>query len=107
LIANTHMNRARVDVHMSSNLGQRVSIENKKVPTPWKISFWAERGEVLHISFHVRTFGDQRYRRAPWARCEIQRDGQMTGGDTEIDQLPIVERPEDVKRQAQARCAVG
>lgn len=101
------MHRARVDVHMTSNYGQRVTIENKKVPTPWKVSFWAEPGEELSIVFDVRTFGDQRYRIAPWARCEIQRNGQMTGGDTEIDQKRIVERPEDVKNQAQARCTIG
>lgn len=106
LIANTHMGRARVDVRMSSTGGQRVVIENRKVTTEWKTSFWAEANEVMIINFDVRTFGDHRLNTAPWARCEIKLNGSMTGGDAEVDQLPVIKYMDERQTQAEAWCNV-
>lgn len=108
LVADTSKHRGVIDAYVVSTTGRRLlSIENRRVRTTWKQSVWVESGEVVRISLTVWTYGDHRPRQAPWARCQILRNGAMTGGDTEVDQLPALRAPDELKRQAEARCAIS
>lgn len=105
LVANTDVNRGLISVTVKSSARGRIfHTVNSPVSMTWKTNVWAEIGEVLTIKLDVKTTGIHRIGAAPWARCEILRDGDMV--DTEVDQNPLVETENHRVEHAHAHCAV-
>ena len=107
LVADTSMNRGEIEARVTSSArGNVLTIAPwRKVKMTWKQSVWVEPGEVVKITLRVRTYGDHRLRTQLWSRCQILKDGEMVGGDAEVDNIHI-ERYEDQKRQTRANCEV-
>src|SRR5687768_11644456 len=103
LVADTSMNRGQIEARVTSSVrGNVLTIAPwRRVRMTWKQSVWVETGEIVKITLRVRTYGDHRLRTQLWSRCQILRDGEMTGGDAEVDNIHI-ERYEDQKKQTQA-----
>src|SRR5688572_28699702 len=107
LVADTSMNRGQIEARVTSSVrGNVLTIAPwRRVSLTWKQSVWVETGEIVKITLRVRTYGGHRLRTQLWSRCQILRDGQMTGGDAEVENI-YIERYEDQRRQTQANCEV-
>jgi hypothetical protein len=107
LIANTHNNRAVVEAYVVSNVrGSLLSMEEERRNTPWKFSFWAEPHELIFIDLDVWTHSTHRVGESIWSRCEIQFNGGMVHGDTEIDNIYIKDAG-DKQKQTHASCTIA
>jgi hypothetical protein len=108
LIADTFNGSALVDAHVVSNVyGEGMAVNQQRVVTTWKRSFWVGPDEVISINLGVWTYGTHPRGTAPWARCQILLNDGMRGGDAEVDQLPVVRRREDNWKQAHAICKIS
>lgn len=106
LLADTDNKRAIIEVHIVSNVrGTILLVEEEKVITTWKYSFWAEPKEVVTMEMDVWTYGSHPLGASVWSRCQILFNGGMVGGDAEVDNIHIKDA-DDRRKQTHANCAI-